>query len=174
MSRFSRGYISTHDIDWFCKINNKYVHIGSCGGKLPPFAKERNILREIQYNVDALPETYNTEINGRYIQALLQFNNNSQVTVDSFGKIFRHWAARGFYSFYRDLIRHNEEDESYSLIAWPTNLKNNSVEDREKQQELWRPVEEELSQDKYLFNSDIIDMNNPLSLCHIRLDFIMQ
>lgn len=121
MSRYSRGYIETHDIDWFCVVDGYFpTHVGSCGGMLPSFARDRERNRYWQSLVDSLPQTNEAEWNREYVGQRLERNTNEEVTPESFAENFLYFARRGFFSFYRDLP--NEEDdniETYSLIAWP-------------------------------------------------------
>lgn len=121
MSRYSRGYIQTHDIDWFCILDDRFpIHVGSCGGMLPGFARDRDVNRRWQNIVDNLPEDYDTDWNREYVSRRLERNTNLEVTPESFTENFLYFARRGFYSFYRDLHREEgEERETYTLIAWP-------------------------------------------------------
>lgn len=121
MSRYSRGYIQTHDIDWFCILDGTFpIHVGSCSGMLPSFARERDRTRYIQWVVNDMNSNFNTEWNREYISRRLESNSNNEVTPESFAENFLYFARRGFYSFYRDLPDNKEEiQETYSLIAWP-------------------------------------------------------
>lgn len=123
MSRYSRGYIQTHDIDWFCCVPAYPIHVGSCGGKLPSFARDRDINRRLQSIVDYLPEEYDTDWNREYVLRRLERNTNNEITPELFAENFLYFARRGFYSFYRDIPwNEDNEGETYSLIAWPNNL----------------------------------------------------
>lgn len=52
---YSESYIYSKDIDWFFKINNRYIHVASAGGKLPAIINDREKLRQTQYQVYNLP-----------------------------------------------------------------------------------------------------------------------
>ena len=53
--KYSNRYLQTRDIDWFCQINQNYVHIASFGGLIPDKINDRARLRLIQKTVSGLP-----------------------------------------------------------------------------------------------------------------------
>lgn len=51
MSKLTNHEIREHDIDWYCLVNQKPVHIASMGGMIPRSFHDRAKLRELQRKV---------------------------------------------------------------------------------------------------------------------------
>ena len=51
MSKLTNHEIREHDIDWYCLVNQKPVHIASMGGMIPRSFRDRAKLRELQRKV---------------------------------------------------------------------------------------------------------------------------
>lgn len=135
----NRAYLKTHDIDWFYRISNQYIHVASAGGMLPEGIKDLSVLRKIQRAIDYLPPVYNVELNREYItQNIIEKNydyldgdhipkdNDFDSALDAYNlnikeklyyNTFIYFARRGFYSFDRTSLFDN--DELYHLVARP-------------------------------------------------------
>ncbi len=119
---YSESYMSSKDIDWFFKMNNRYIHVASAGGKLPVIVNDREKLRQIQYEVHNLPHIFSTEeirINQEFISQLLspQLNNDPQL-YDSYVESFINFARKGFISCDRTEIE-NETSNIYHIVCVP-------------------------------------------------------
>lgn len=68
MSLISRREQENLDIDWFCIINNKPVHIASMGGYIPVPFNERKYLRKIQKKVAALEYISEVNLNMEHVE----------------------------------------------------------------------------------------------------------
>lgn len=89
---YSESYMSSKDIDWFFKMDNRYVHVASAGGKLPDIINDREKLRQIQHEVYNLPYIFSAEeirTNQGFIRQLLssQLDNNPRL-YDSYIESF--------------------------------------------------------------------------------------
>ena len=76
---YSESYMLSKDIDWFFKMNNRYIHVASAGGKLPDIINDREKLRQVQYDVYNLPYIFSAEeirINQDFIMQLLSSQLN--------------------------------------------------------------------------------------------------
>ncbi|MDE6787461.1 MAG: hypothetical protein K2J46_10550 [Muribaculaceae bacterium] len=119
---YSESYIFSKDIDWFFKMNNRYIHVASAGGKLPAIINDREKLRQIQYEVYNLPYIFSAEeirINQGFIRQLLspQLNDNPQL-YDSYVESFINFARKGFISCDRTEIE-NEMSNIYHVVCVP-------------------------------------------------------
>jgi len=123
MAPFSIQFQRSHDIDWFARINNTYIHALSFGGLLP---KEVNN-REVNYNI--LRHVYRFEpeneikivVNDAYVDRRIRPQARENDITDferrkeRYLLHFRELAKRGFWSFDRDL----NDEKVYHLIAKP-------------------------------------------------------
>ena len=46
--KYSDDYMYAKDIDWFCVINDNYIHAASAGGILPEPINDREKLRKLK------------------------------------------------------------------------------------------------------------------------------
>ena len=125
MARISELYQRSHDIDWFSKVGDIYIHAMSFGGLLPDTINDWDLLRSMlrkAYRTESLVENrfvYNTS----YIDSRLsiqfaekQANNEQQDIIrERYLHHFLEMASRGFCSFDRDL----QDDNFYHLIVRP-------------------------------------------------------
>lgn len=123
MALFSIQFQRAHDIDWFARVNDIYIHAMSFGGLLP---KEVNN-REVNFNV--LRHSYsavnNIEVkidrNDAYVDERIRRQARENDVTDferRKERYFRHFidmARKGFWSFDRDLF----DEKKYHLIAKP-------------------------------------------------------
>lgn len=119
---YSESYMLSKDIDWFFKMNNRYIHVASAGGKLPDIINDREKLRQVQYDVYNLPYIFSAEeirINQDFIIQLLssQLNNDRQLYY-SYVESFIHFARKGFISCDRTEIE-NETSNLYHVVCVP-------------------------------------------------------
>ncbi|MDE7166637.1 MAG: hypothetical protein K2O17_06380 [Bacteroidaceae bacterium] len=119
---YSESYIFSKDIDWFFRMNNRYIHVASAGGKLPAIINDREKLRQVQYEVYNLPYIFSAEeirINQGFIRQLLslQLNDDHQL-YDSYVESFINFARKGFISCDRTEIE-NEVSNIYHVVCVP-------------------------------------------------------
>lgn len=115
--KYPIDYMYSKDIDWFCIINNLYVHVASAGGLLPDIINDRNKLRKIQKQVFDLPYILDDNdiiINSRFINE--RFNNNEDIAnyLSSFIDI----AKKGFISMDRTNLL-DPDDQTYHIVCMP-------------------------------------------------------
>ena len=133
-------YQHTHDIDWFCVINNKHTHLASNGGIMPKIVNDEELLGKIQQDVAQMPVRYKYNLNRKYLDEILNdgrlrhIENLEEEILDllipisiDFGEYrlspkemvycwsFIEMAQKGFYSYDRT-------EDGYHLIAEPTEL----------------------------------------------------
>lgn len=142
MKPMSLNFQQSHDIDWFARVGDIYVHAMSFGGRLPDAINDWNLLRRMivsAYHLDVINEEDNQLIyNDTYINRRLsiQFDNermSREQMTDSRNRYLRHFqemARLGFYSFDRSL----DDEDVYYLVVRPSkplrtwNIKMNDVE----------------------------------------------
>lgn len=108
------------DIDWFCVINNFYVHVASAGALLPEVINDRNKLRKIQKQVFDLPYIFDDNdiiINSRFINE--RFNNNEDIS--NYLSSFIDMAKKGFISMDRTNLL-DPEDQTYHIVCMPNKI----------------------------------------------------
>ena len=103
--KYTEIYMMNHDIDWFCVVNDIYIHVASAGGMLPDLINDKDTLRDIQHQVQMLPDIYSEEeieYNDFAIDNVVGENNFKarQLYVESFVAM----ARKGFASFDRTNI----------------------------------------------------------------------
>ena len=127
MRKYAKEYLSTHDIDWFCFINNKPIHAASNGGKIPEIINnvDANIENQIKaYSCKYIYSENDIEINRDYIDNKIKetIRDCSDFTLTkmryNYQRTFVDMARRGFYSFDRE---DDPRSKKYHLIAWPKN-----------------------------------------------------
>lgn len=117
--KYTEAYIMNHDIDWFCVVNGIYIHVASAGGMLPSQINDIDKLRDIQHQVQMLPDIYSEEeieYNDFAIDNVVGENNFKarQLYVESFVAM----ARKGFASFDRTNIS-EFSNNLYHLVCWP-------------------------------------------------------
>lgn len=125
MNTFSTIFQKTHDIDWFAKSGNLYIHAMSFGGLLPVNVNNRSRNDYIMWRVYTMLRV-NPELelvyNERYLKNRIGQQSENEEDYQRKRKRylvhFREMAMRGLYSFDRDL----ENESIYHLIAWPKNF----------------------------------------------------
>lgn len=134
-------YCQTHDIDWFCIINGKPIHVASNGGELPLCFNKQMIFTQRQYVLD-LPDIEGNEVSvieSKYLNDTIsekyqywsRIRENEEVAQDFmaiFGEFnsrklylrsFIQMAKKGFYSF--DRIDNHEGDSGfYQMLLRPS------------------------------------------------------
>lgn len=135
-------YMLSHDIDWFCKVNDKWISCATLGGMLPDFVDNDKMLPYFQtlcYEIPESKEDY-IECNERLLQEryqrhcekyahlrqnALEYNQeiDEVISFDTFKQnyisSFVDMAKRGFYAYARVNID-DVSDDKYYLIAKPT------------------------------------------------------
>lgn len=123
--KYQKRYLATHDIDWFCKINNIYIHVASAGGVLPEIVDNSEVNRKIQRIVDELPVLDDEVIITPLIHNVNSINYENEDCENDYVKSFKEMASKGFYSFDRVDIN-NIDSNNYHLVAYP-NYENNNL-----------------------------------------------
>lgn len=128
MAKISVIYQRSHDIDWFAKVGNIYIHAMSFGGLIPESIGEWNNLRKLLRSAHRLsPTMYERQevtFNDDYIDSRLsmqlEYQQSSDKTMEAiknrYVDHFADMARRGFLSFDRDLY----DEDLYHLIAKPS------------------------------------------------------
>lgn len=121
--KYTEIYMMNHDIDWFCVVNDIYIHVASAGGMLPDLINDKDTLRNIQHQVQMLPDIYSEEeieYNDFAIDNVVGENNFKarQLYVESFVAM----ARKGFASFDRTNISEFSNNQ-YHLVCWPKGFK---------------------------------------------------
>ena len=131
MAKYRYSYVRTHDIDWFCKIGNRYCHFASNGGLIPAFANDSKRNKEIQNYVGSkLSVNISQEdivINHEYVNRRLKrydYEWDKSLNIDiekEYLRSFVEMAQKGFWSYDCDILTNIEEEPcdqiKYALIA---------------------------------------------------------
>ena len=117
--KYTEIYMMNHDIDWFCVVNGIYIHVASAGGMLPNSINNIDKLKDMQHQVQMLPDIYSDEeieYNDHAIINVVGENNFKarQQYVESFVAM----ARKGFASFDRTNISEFSNNQ-YHLVCWP-------------------------------------------------------
>lgn len=130
MKSMSLNFQQSHDIDWFARVGNIYVHAMSFGGVLPDAINDWDLLRRMivsAYHLEILNEDdHQLSYNDAYINSRLsvQFDNeraNQEQRFDIRNRYLRHFremARLGFYSFDRSI--EEDEEDVYYLVVKPS------------------------------------------------------
>lgn len=122
MPKFSIDYQRSHDIDWFVKIGNIYVHAMSFGGELPSEVNDRYKNTQVLLRAYRMPLLYEDyAVNDEYVNGRLGGDGVVDRKAGKRERYLRHFkemAARGFYSFDRDL----QNENVYHLIVRPAGM----------------------------------------------------
>lgn len=106
---YTRQFIETHDIDWFCEINGQFIHGASNGGDIPPFItmqSNREVMEEVG-RARFIVEEDNLEYNEPEIERQLAFVSDYHLDIskedarERYLITFKLMARRGFCSFDR-------------------------------------------------------------------------
>lgn len=119
--KYDEQYMRSKDIDWFCIINERYVHIASAGAILPDVINDREKLRNLQREVFYLPEIFtNDELlyNKNVIQTL---HNNNAEGQSNYLRSFEKMARKGFISIDRTNY-YDPDDQNYHIVCMPKQL----------------------------------------------------
>lgn len=122
MPKFSLQFQLSHDIEWFAKVGDNYIHAMSFGGLLPQPVNERNrnfilMRKAFQTRVQDKALSYNDYYIDRRLKRYKEQYSEEQYNIrrQRYLTHFEQMAARGFYSFDRDLYN----EEIYHLIVKP-------------------------------------------------------
>ena len=125
--RMSTPYMLTHDIDWFCCVERRYLlHFASNGSILPELAAERYRLQMAQQAVIDMPFVEGIELrhNRQHIEELRLLSDFDE---NRYLESFRLFASKGFYSFDFEwnrgefAERWDDNIGEYKLIVGPQN-----------------------------------------------------
>lgn len=115
--KYDLNYMFTHDIDWFCIVNGSYVHVASAGGLLPEEMRDRDTLRELQYQVSVAPDLFSDneiEYNEKFLNNRFENGKGREDYVRS----FRDMAKKGFTSMDRTNVS-DPESNTYHVVCCP-------------------------------------------------------
>ena len=119
--KYDEQYIQSHDIDWFCVVNQDYIYVSSVGGQLPEKVNHRMNLRKLQYEVDKMPEIYTNEeidVNYPFLHSLLQTNENDDEKIKDYLGVFLSMSRKGFIALDRTDIN-DPDDPNYHVVCVP-------------------------------------------------------
>lgn len=124
---YTNEYLASHDIDWFCIINDTPIHAASNEGDLPYNIKHNALKnrenqnyafsREYKYNFNEIEINFN-QLN-RIIKTPEDYSPFEIIEMkNNYLRTFIDMARRGFYSY--DRFEYKEfEDFKYVLVAYP-------------------------------------------------------
>lgn len=126
MARISELYQRSHDIDWFSKVGDIYVHAMSFGGLLPDAINDWDLLRSLlrkayriapsDQNSFVYNNSYiNTRLLDQYKELRADNEQQQEMIINRYLHHFKEMACRGFCSFDRDL----HDENMYHLIVRP-------------------------------------------------------
>lgn len=121
--KYPDEYLSSKDIDWFCILNDQYIHVASAGGALPDCVNDRDTLRTLQHNVFMADDLFADEdiiVNENFLR---QRFNGDQEKREQYLQSFRAMARKGFISLDRTNLV-NTEDARYHVVCMPRNPEN--------------------------------------------------
>lgn len=116
----SEVYQYTHDIDWFCIINNRLVHFASNGYKIPVFYRNLDLLHSVQSFVERMESNRVPRRNqSRYIDRILRdgYDANNDQSLEQYYHSFQNMASRGLYSYDCAMI---DGEMLFHLVAHPS------------------------------------------------------
>lgn len=117
--KYSDGYIASHDLDWFCIVNGVYIHVASAGGAIPSQINDKDKIRDIQHQVELLPDVYSDqEIEYNEVAISNVVGNKGAKGRAQYIESFASMARKGFASFDRTNIE-DPNDNRYHLVCKP-------------------------------------------------------
>ena len=60
--KFRNTFLLSHDIDWFCKIGELYIHGASFGGAIPHLANDEKKMAELLLDIYKQPINQEVDI----------------------------------------------------------------------------------------------------------------
>ena len=151
--KYSINYMLTRDIDWFCIINGRCVHIASAGGLLPDRINDRDSLREIQHLVSTSENIYSPEEITYNEQFLSNRFAEKYEEREKYLSTFREMALKGFISLDRTNWN-NPDDNTYHIVCRPTQIEK-CVFDNYSFLESW-DIEHDIMSWEYMNLSDLL------------------
>lgn len=121
--KLRKEYITTRDIDWFCRINNIWIHAASASGELPNKVNNNKSLPRIQHLVSQLPDIFDIEqllFNESFLYSRFNNSENRQEQESNYLDSFISMAKKGFSSFDRTNLG-NIFDNKYHFVVRPKN-----------------------------------------------------
>ncbi len=122
--KFRNTFLLSHDIDWFCKIGELYIHGASFGGAIPHLANDEKKMAELLLDIYKQPINQEVDIfiNEQYLQELNVAKEGQD--RNNYLSSFMEFAKRGFYSYDRRITSEDsyldlEHKTDYVLIACP-------------------------------------------------------
>ncbi|MBQ6761975.1 MAG: hypothetical protein IJP49_04425 [Bacteroidales bacterium] len=116
MGKLNTSYIATHDIDWFCKLKDAYLHVASAGGYLPQSVNDMKSIMDNSVQVSNLPIIGEHTRNTNLLKAL---KGESIKNWDEYYQTFELFAEKGFYSLDRTMIG-DVSSNIYHVVCIPS------------------------------------------------------
>lgn len=115
------------DIDWYCIINNRLVHVASNAGQIPKNFYSIKDLEKIHSIVNRLPKSSEVITNEEWIKTVVteyyeQEDATFQEKIDLYTRSFVQKAQKGFISF--DRVYEFESSDQYHIVAAPVDVVN--------------------------------------------------
>lgn len=118
---YSKDYLHSKDIDWFCMVNGRYIHVASAGGSIPDEINDVETLRDLQRNVFLAPDIFNDDdilINQNFLENRFGLLNNREIAIANYLESFKYFARKGFVSLDRTNLAECE-DNTYHVVCMP-------------------------------------------------------
>jgi hypothetical protein len=141
----------SRDIDYYIfNLELGLLHFASAGGRLPKIIESNDLINEeLNQNIQQLPAELPHEVNPNLSEILgLNIDQLESYIVD-----FVNMAKKGLISYDKTYIN-NSEDQTYHLVAWPTN---------QNKTPFWFPFEfpfEKLNINNLILNKSKIPFNS--------------
>ena len=120
--KYSECYLINHDIDWFCRVNDYYIHVASAGGMIPSIINDSNRLRDIQYQVEMLGMQYDEKDIEYDEEAIAKALGTQEGRLrDRYKASFLKMARKGFISIDRTSVE-DPFDNRYHIVCRPKRL----------------------------------------------------
>lgn len=116
--KYDESYLLTHDIDWFCIINEIPVHVASAGGIIPDVFNIRESLMDMQHKVSKLVDI-NTDDEIQINTVFLEKHLMGKGRIEDYILSFKEFAKKGFLSIDRTYPQ-DPDSQEYHLVCKPT------------------------------------------------------
>ena len=123
--RYSSSYLLSHDIDWFCRVDDIYIHVASAGGWIPRHINDDEYLRNVQHRVAMMPDAFKNEdivYNEQGIRNVLvqdeELGKNFEEARVHYIESFTAMARKGFVSLDRTNVM-DSDDNRYHVVCYP-------------------------------------------------------
>ena len=121
--KYPESYLSSHDIDWFCAVNDFYIHVASAGGDIPSQINDVESLKEAQFQVALLPDIY-TDEEIEYNEAAIKnvLGPDGLKGREAYIESFTAMSRKGFISYDKTNVG-DPTDNRYHRVCKPKDFK---------------------------------------------------